>query len=309
MTVRIAPTLAAMADIYQLSIDGGPESPRFTRYVDLNRDGYPIAGFNPMTTNKETVKTVDALVELDAEELASETANECARDLGVREDIGLSITVATPGMWTDRLATEIEHRVGGRRWSEIIVWSGEEVDADRLRLLTRAQMVRAGWATIHQPPRTVAQLAGQEGLSGAYARAGSDDDEAPSPDPAVAEVLAVVGEDSHLATRAAFLYGDEVAEKLGWLPLGVGPSAGYRHSIALALEMLQSKTPSKLLRSEWTPLAPPAPAPAPTPALEAPPEAAAAAAEPAPAPEPESEATPEASEPSEGEPEPPEGSE
>src|SRR4029453_9880798 len=164
MTVRIAPTLAAMADIYQLSTDGGPDSPRFTRYVDLNRDGYPIAGFSPMTTNKETVKTVDALVELDAEELASETANECARDLGLREDIGLSITVATPGMWTDRLSTEIEHRIGGRRWSEIIVWSGEEVDADRLRLLTKAQMVRAGWATIHQPPRTVAQLAGQEGL-------------------------------------------------------------------------------------------------------------------------------------------------
>ena len=47
MTVRIAPTLAAMADIYQLPTDGGPESPRFTRYVDLNRDGYPIAGFSP----------------------------------------------------------------------------------------------------------------------------------------------------------------------------------------------------------------------------------------------------------------------
>jgi hypothetical protein len=300
MTVRIAPTLSAMADIYQLSIDGGPESPRFTRYMDLNRDGYPIAGFTPMTTNKETVKTVDALVELDAEELASEIANECARDLGLREDIGLSITVATPGMWTDRLATEIEHRVGGRRWSEIIVWSGEEVDADRLRRLTKAQMVRAGWATIHHPPRTVAQLAGQEGLSGAFAR--EDGDETPSPDAAVAEVLAVVGEDSHLATRAAFLYGDEVAEKLGWLPLGVGPSAGYQHSIALALEMLRSKTPSKLLRSEWTPLAPPAPAPTPTPAPAATPASAPAPeapAEPAPAPAPEAEATPEPSEGSE----------
>ena len=263
MTVRIAPTLAAMADVYQLSTDGGPESPRFTRYVDLNRDGYPVAGFNPMTGSKDTIKTVEALVELDAEELASETANECARDLGLRADIGLSITVATPGMWTDRLATEIEHRIGGRRWSEILVWSGEEVDADRLRLLTKAQMVRAGWATIHQPPRTVAQLAGQEGLAGAFAPDPAADP--PSPDPAVADVLARVGADSHLATRAAFLYGDEVAQKLGWLPLGIGPSAGYRHSIAVALETLGTKTPSKLLRSEWTPMPmaeePAAPAP------------------------------------------------
>jgi hypothetical protein len=255
MTVRIAPTLAAMADIYRLSTDGGPESPRFTKYVELNRDGYPVAGFNPMTSSEETVKTVDALIELDAEELASETANECARDLGLRgADIGLSITVATPGMWTDRIATEIEHRIGGRRWSEILLWSGEEVDADLLRRLTRAQVVRAGWATIHQPPRTVAQLAGQEGLAGAVSRPDGDTEPAPTPDPAVAEVLATVGEDGHMATRASFLYGDEVATKMGWTPLGIGPSAGYAHSIGVALETLRSKTASKLLRSEWTPL-------------------------------------------------------
>jgi hypothetical protein len=252
MTVRIAPTLAAMADIYQLSTDGGPDSPRFTKYVDLNRDGYPVAGFNPMTTSKETVETVDALIELDAEELASATANDCARDLGLRADIGLSITVVTPGMWTDRLATEIEHRIGGRRWSEILIWSGEKVDADLLRLLTKAQMVRAGWATMHQPPRTVAQLAGQEGLAGAVAR--PEGEPTPAPDPAVAEVLAAVGDDGHLATRASFLYGDEVAQKMGWSPLGIGPSAGYAHSIAVAIETLKAKTASKLLRSEWTPL-------------------------------------------------------
>jgi hypothetical protein len=211
------------------------------------------------------VKTVEALIELDAEEVASATANDWARELGLRDDIGLSITVATPGMWTDRLATEIEHRIGGRRWSEILVWSGEEIDADRLRELTRAQLVRAGWATIHQPPRTVAQLAGQEGLAGAVI-ADAEADDRPTPDPAVAEVLATVGDDAHLATRAAFLYGDEVARKMGWTPLGVGPSAGYAHSIGAALEVLRSKTASKLLRSEWTPLkeldAPASPPPA-----------------------------------------------
>jgi hypothetical protein len=132
------------------------------------------------------------------------------------------------------------------------VWSGEKVDADLLRLLTKAQMVRAGWATIHEPPRTVAQLAGQEGLAGAVAR--PDGEPTPAPDPAVAEVLATVGEDGHLATRASFLYGDEVAQKMGWSPLGIGPSAGYAHSIAVAIETLKAKTASKLLRSEWTPL-------------------------------------------------------
>jgi hypothetical protein len=310
MTVRIAPTLAAMADIYQLSTDGGPESPRFTKYVDLNRDGYPVAGFNPMTTSKDPVKTIEALIELDAEELASATANDCARELGLRADIGLSITVATPGMWTDRLATEIEHRIGGRRWSEILLWSGEEVDADKLRLLTRAQMVRAGWATIHQPPRTVAQLAGQEGLVGAVARDPGED--APSPDPTVAEVLATVGEDSHLATRAAFLYGDDVARKMGWTPLGVGPSGGYAHSIAVAIETLSNPktTTSKLLRSEWTPLdgtSTPTPG-TPAASAEAPPAAAVAATEPtseAPAPADDA-ATPEADQPPEAEADPPE---
>jgi hypothetical protein len=241
-----------MADVYQLSTDGGPESPRFTRYVELNRDGYPVAGFNPMTSSKETVKTVDALVELDAEELASETANELARDLGLRADIGLSITVATPGLWADRVATEIEHRLGGRRWSEIVVWSGDDVDADRVRALTTAQMVRAGWALIHQPPRTVARAAGQEGLSAALAK--DEAATAAAEDRAAAEALETVGDDTALATRAAFLYGDEVAQKMGWTPLGLGPLAGYLHSTAVAAEALEDRTASQLLRTEWTPI-------------------------------------------------------
>jgi hypothetical protein len=259
MTVRIAPTLAAMADVYELSTDGGPESPRFSRYIELNRDGFPVAGFNPMTSSDDTVGTITALVELDAEELASETANEFARDLGLRQDIGLSITVATPGMWTDRIATEIEHRIGGRRWSEIVLWSGESVDADQLRRLTRSQLVRAGWAMVHQTPRTVAQVAGQEGLAGALAFGRDAVAEAvaaagASTDPAVAEILDKVGDETALALRASFLYGDEIAQKLGWTPLGLGEGAGYGHSIAVAAETLANFTPSKLLHTGWTPV-------------------------------------------------------
>jgi hypothetical protein len=217
-----------------------------------------------MTSSTETNATIAALVELDAEEVASEAANEFARDLGLRQDIGLSITVATPGMWTDRIATEIEHRIGGRRWSEIVLWSGEEVDADELRRLTRSQLVRAGWAVVHQPPRTVAQVAAQEGLAGALVngRHAVSSDGATT-DAKVAEVLDKVGDETALALRASFLYGDEIAQKLGWTPLGLGERAGYSHSIAMAAETLANYTPSKLLHTGWTPVAaaPPAPEP------------------------------------------------
>src|SRR5687768_193541 len=98
MAVRIVPTLSAMAEVYRLSTEGGPESPRFQRFVELAKDGAPVSGFNPMTA-KDALGTVEALLAIDAEDKAKDTANQYAEELGIEDDLDLAITVATPGLW------------------------------------------------------------------------------------------------------------------------------------------------------------------------------------------------------------------
>jgi len=259
MAVRIVPTLSAMAKVYRLPTDGGPESPRFRRYVELAKDGAPVAGYNPMT-GKDALGTVEALLAIDAEDKAKDTANLYAEELGIADDVDLSITVATPGAWTDRLATEIEHRLGGRRWKEIVLWTGEDVGEGNLRAVATAQTVRVGWALLHRPPRSVAHAAGQEGLAGAVVDAAAAGvGEPPVPpvdDPAdrsVAAALDVFGDETDLSSRAALLYGDEVARQFGWMPLGVQPSAGYGYAKARATVALKDRSAKELLRDAWTP--------------------------------------------------------
>jgi hypothetical protein len=212
------PTLAVMADVYRQSSAGGPDSPRFAAYVAAGRERLPVHGYNPMTS-KPVLATVEALLAIDAEDVVAEAAAAVA---GSR-DLELFVTVATPGMWTERFATEVHHRLGPPT-GQVLFWMGEDVSAEAVRCEATAQAVRL----IEPAPRTVAQLAAREGR--AYACAGLTG----APDPLVAEALEVVGDDEGIGTAAALLYGDAVAAHLGWTPLGLGPLAGYHHAIASA---------------------------------------------------------------------------
>ena len=75
------------------------------------------------------------------------------------------------------------------------------------------------------PARTTEEVAMREGL--AYAKAGCEG----RPDRAVADALKIVGTDEAVATKAALLYGDDVAKTMGFTPLGLRDYAGYRHCI------------------------------------------------------------------------------
>jgi hypothetical protein len=206
-----------MADVYRLSASGGPDSPRFKRYVEILREtGLPISGYNPMTS-KPALETVEALLAIDAETIAEEIAR----------DVTMFITVATPGMWTDRIATEIEHRFQ-KRSPEILLWTGEDVNAHTVRTEAFAQLVR-----MTDDVRTTAEVAMREGR--AYAMCGCEGE----PDEAAAEALRVVGDDTSVPTTVALLYGDEAAKVMGFTPLGLGDHAGYRHCIAVAAETLR----------------------------------------------------------------------
>jgi len=227
MAVHLIPTLDAMAEVYRLPTTGGADSPRFKAYVELGRAGRPVSGYNPMTS-KPALETVERLLELDAERLATGVAAETANRLGLPpgREIELSITVATPGMWTDRIATEVEHVLLARTPNQLLFWTGDDIDADAVRRVATIQTVRATRAT----PATVWDAVHQEGLAGALATPADarwDDD--------VAAALEIVGDDTGVSTMAALLLGDDAAIAMGWTPLGLAPDAGRRHAIERSL--------------------------------------------------------------------------
>jgi len=201
-----------MADVYRLSTTGGAQSPRFKRYLEIIRDDeLPVTGYNPMTS-KPVLETVEALLAIGAEAIADEHSNGCT----------LHITVATPGLWTYRISTEIDHRLGDPSGS-ILLWTGEDVSVEAERRETIAQVVR-----MTRRARTTEEVAMREGI--AYAKAGCEGEL----DDAVADALKIVGPDEAIPTKAALLYGDDVAKTMGFTPLGLRDHAGYRHCIALA---------------------------------------------------------------------------
>jgi hypothetical protein len=142
--------------------------------------------------------------------------------------VPLAVTVAAPGMWTDRLATEVEHRLQGRGVGEVLLWTGEDCGRDAVRAAAAAQVVRESFRLRHGVPRTVGDVVAQEGLALAMAGMGGrlDDD--------AAAVLEVLRDDRTLSSMVAFLHGDDAATAMGLTPVGLGARVGERHAVALA---------------------------------------------------------------------------
>jgi hypothetical protein len=251
--ITVIPTLEAMAGVYALSTEGGPSSERFRTYRSIMLDDHvPAAGYNPMTS-KPVVETIDALLAIDAERIVADAAREFAQRLALDGDLVLFITVAAPGLWTDRVTTEVEHRLSPTNWSggpgSVLLWTGEDVSEDVVVREAVAQLVRVAWMSVHGgPPVTTAEAAGQEGL--AYAVTGT----AGRRSDTAADAIEVVGSDPALATKTALLYGDEGAEMMGFLPLGLGTNEGYDHAIAVATDAATRSDAGDLLRKAWTPL-------------------------------------------------------
>jgi hypothetical protein len=243
MGVQVVPTLAFMADVYRRSTAGGIDSPRLHAYTAAAAERVPVAGYNPMTSQPAGA-TVEALLALDAETVAARVASDVAARLGVAGELELHLCVKTPGMWTDRIATEVEHRLIRGPVDEVPFWTGEPVDQGMVEAAVTGQVVRAVWAASRRadtPPATVDEVVGREGL--ALALAGETG--AASSD--VAEALAVMGDERDPATAAALLYGDPVAHHLGWTPLGLAPMAGYRHAVARATDLLGRRAPADIV--------------------------------------------------------------
>lgn len=226
MTIHVVPTLARMADIYRLSRDGGPKSPRFVAYTEAAARLVPISGYNPMTS-KDVASAIDALLAIDAEQRLADTANAIARRLQFTDDVAMHLIVAAPGVWTDRLVTEVHHHLVSTDQRGVLLWFDDMVSPERLDAACAEQTTRMIEVARHGAPATLRAAVQQEGRALAVAGVPG------APSEAAAEVLEVLGDDASLASMVAFLYGDETAAALGYALLGIGAGVGAAHAVAL----------------------------------------------------------------------------
>ena len=246
----VIPTLQAMADIYRLSRDGGAQSPRFIAYVQLTRDherdGFPA--YNPMA-GPAALATVERLLEVDAEAVARRAADAALEELELPGPVELSVVVASPGLWTHRVTTEVEHRLRPARGIRSLVqmWSGEPAEASDVRREATAETVRVAWNQVHGEARSVRQALVREGL--ALAMSGSQGAHLSLPElQSFAEVLAIVGDSRAQSDIFTAAYGDPLAELMGLPTLGVVDRAGCRYAAEMAMSWLSAVGAARTLR-------------------------------------------------------------
>ena len=242
--VRVHPTLAAMAEVYRLSREGGPKSPRFALYTKSASETWGLPAYNPMAGD-HALTAVETLLAMDAERVTHECAERVVAVSGYTGSVDLAVIVASAGMWTDRVATEVQYRTVAERragYGLVYQWTREELTLQGLEREACAETLRVVWTALHGPARSLSDVLHREGL--AYAMAlrcmtdpGSIERPTPEESAAVTGAIEVLGETTDPGEIAAVLFGDPGAEAMGWATLGVGDRAGYRWAIARAIDL------------------------------------------------------------------------
>jgi len=267
-SIHIAPTLATMAEMYRLSREGGPRSERFRAYVGHVEHEWGIVAYNPMAGDP-ALRAVEQLIDLDAEPLTARAARTVAERCEYDGPITLAVVVRSRGMWTDRVATEIELRASpvtaptGR--GIVTLWAGEPADEPLVSREAIAETVRVMSTARHGSARTLVEILWREGL--AYALAADlvplSEGEAASIQPdslwapateadtlAVSTAIEVLGDSTSLGEITSVLLGDSSAETMGWPALGIPNRAGYRWAIRHASRVLALSGAEAALRAQ-----------------------------------------------------------
>jgi hypothetical protein len=247
---EVVPTLAAMAEIYRLSREGGAASPRFRRYRDLVSRVYELAAYNPMA-GPHALETVEQLIAIDSEAVALKAASEVADLCSYREPITLAVVLCAPGLWTDRLATEIRHRTLGRppRGRGLVLhWTRDPPTTEQIRREAIAEAVRVMVVALRTRHESVTSVLDREGM--AYALGGNPYGPVTAVDArAVSEAVDVLGDSDQIGDMTAVLYGDAAATALGWTAAGVPEHGGYRWAIDQAGRRISKAGASSALRA------------------------------------------------------------
>ena len=252
MKFDLIPMLQVQRDLYDI-----PRGwTRFNTYIETMTGGtddivLPITGMNPM--GKEHVAaTLDTLLALGAEEVATEAIAEAEERLGGvpgQLRVGLVVADDAQGGWTNRYLTEMRHRSDRRAelkrgWTTVLLWTSETQSREWVRAEVLASLYRTLYFQQHGAPKTLRQMMAQEGLAAVFAGARElalDPEELAY----TRDVIRPHLDSTNFPIVFACLYGDEAAWSVGYPTLGLSPRAGY--ALALAEARADDITPEAAL--------------------------------------------------------------
>ncbi len=217
---------------------------RFKEYLDIVRTrsgemALPLSMVNPMA-KAHALERVEHLIAIRGEDVALDAAREAAARVNDGDDelrvIALPVDDAKGG-WTNRAFTEFSHRYErkhevGHGWATVIVWTSEEPSIE----LVRRRAFEAVYRTLDErrrgSVRTLREILDREGRTMRFSGHSLRYDDA-----AIVSIREKA--EPHMDSTAApvlfaLLYGDEIAESLGYPPLGVPDRGGYDLALALA---------------------------------------------------------------------------
>ena len=245
MALELVPLLQLQRDLYDMPVGQA----RFQMYLEtlLNADGsdaelLPMMAMNPMG-KAHIPALLDALLALDAEEIAAQTlatATDSIRDPGCFK-LGLVVADDLMGGWTNRYTSEFTARFElkpslKRGWLSVTLWTSETPSAQTIREATLTMVYRAAYIQQHGAATTLGEMLNQEGT--AMAMAGCQQPRLEAEDQAYSdEVIAPHRSTQDYPTIMACLFGDRAAHALGYPPFGLSDRAG----LAVALHQAQQR--------------------------------------------------------------------
>jgi hypothetical protein len=241
ISVELVRCLTNVRELYQLP----PTFERFQRYLDLVRvdtgtQALPLSKLNPMA-KEHALAYVEQLLTLGAEDYAFAAASDAASRLDGDDALKVLLVLMddAKGGWTNRAFSEFAHQCENKYevahgWAIVAVWTAEEPAAELLRMRAFESVYRTVDERRNGPVRTLRQILDREGRTMRFAGHERRYDDA---------TLRLIREriephlDSHAAPIVmAALYGDVIAESLGYPPLGVPDRGGYELALVDALE-------------------------------------------------------------------------
>lgn len=216
---------------------------RFRKYIETLRGdavddmAVPLSAFNPMG-KQHVADLLDEYLKLDADAIAAAALEQVASQLpgsaepGNHWKIALVLADDAQGGWTNRYATEFDHRFGGkanyrRGWATGMLWTSEPPSVDSVRIEAGSALTRAEYVATHGLASDLGQMLKQSSF--VTATAGSPwpsfaDEEAKYTRQVVMPWL----ESDAKAVQVACLFGDAAARELGYEPFGLSDRAGLR---------------------------------------------------------------------------------
>lgn len=223
VTVELVPFLDELRELY-LQPRGFE---RFNAYLEKIRTStgemnLPISNVNPMA-KPHALQRVERLQALGAEAIAFDAARAAAARLDGDDSLRLIVIVVDDalGGWTNRWFTQFAHRYERRHevrrgWVTVPCWSSEEPSAGAIERETAATLYRTIDERRSGPVRSLRDILAREIRAQRFAGEAS-----PYESPSYAQTIEPYLDSREAPVVMSALYGDRVAESLGYSPLGV----------------------------------------------------------------------------------------